>query len=180
MEAIAARLAGWVQAPRYEDLRPDLVEATRWRVLAVVGLALAGADTPFGRSLRQGVLDDLSQPEALVRGRLGKDACSDAARADRVVCRVDPAMPGPERFKGVVTIGLHDGCRFSHSEEHNPGAPENPMNAQALWAKFTENAASLPPEAAARRPGESILALEQADDGSSILSLAIATQGVPS
>jgi 2-methylcitrate dehydratase PrpD len=44
-------LARWTRALRYEDLPSDVIEITKYRVLDVVGLALAGVATPFGKSL---------------------------------------------------------------------------------------------------------------------------------
>lgn len=49
---IASELAQWASRLAFDDLPPDVVRATKLRVLDVVGLALAGAPTPFGRSVR--------------------------------------------------------------------------------------------------------------------------------
>src|SRR5215510_15731084 len=49
---IAAELAAWTTSLRFDDLPADVVAATKARVLDVIGLSLAGADTPFGRSVR--------------------------------------------------------------------------------------------------------------------------------
>jgi 2-methylcitrate dehydratase PrpD len=49
---IAAELAAWTTRVRFDDLPPDVVRATKARVLDVIGLSLAGADTAFGRSVR--------------------------------------------------------------------------------------------------------------------------------
>ena len=35
---------------QYEDLPSDVIESTKLRILDVIGLALAGAETAFGRS----------------------------------------------------------------------------------------------------------------------------------
>ncbi len=86
--------------------------------------------------------------EALVLGRIGKDAYAPAslvdpailAMADRVRHEVDPGFPGPERFKGVVRIVLEDGRRLEAVEEHNRGSAANPMSRADLFAKFEENA----------------------------------------
>jgi 2-methylcitrate dehydratase PrpD len=51
MNALSIELGEWVQALRYEDLPSDVVDSTRLRVLDVIGLALAGLDTEFGRSV---------------------------------------------------------------------------------------------------------------------------------
>src|SRR5215510_2965939 len=49
---IAAELAAWTTSLRFDDLPADVDAATKARVLDVIGLSLAGADTPFGRSVR--------------------------------------------------------------------------------------------------------------------------------
>jgi 2-methylcitrate dehydratase PrpD len=49
-------LARWAAGVRFEDLPPDIVAATKLRVLDVMGLALAGAETDFGRSVREAAL----------------------------------------------------------------------------------------------------------------------------
>jgi 2-methylcitrate dehydratase PrpD len=86
--------------------------------------------------------------EALVHGSLGKNAYRpeslrnreilDLAR--RVSYYVDPAYPGPGRFKGEVTITLKDGTRLYELEEYNRGSAENPMSYEEIRAKFDENA----------------------------------------
>lgn len=48
--SLASQLAGWVAQVRYDDLPSDVVESTKLRILDVIGLALAGAETAFGRS----------------------------------------------------------------------------------------------------------------------------------
>ncbi|HEY1304533.1 MAG TPA: MmgE/PrpD family protein [Vicinamibacterales bacterium] len=50
MTALASRVAEWVARVTFDDLPDDVVDATRRRILDVVGLAYAGAETPFGRS----------------------------------------------------------------------------------------------------------------------------------
>jgi 2-methylcitrate dehydratase PrpD len=54
--SLSRTLADWVAATRFEDLPDDVIAATRLRVLDVLGLALAGAGTDFGRSVRQAAL----------------------------------------------------------------------------------------------------------------------------
>ena len=48
--ALASQVAEWVSRVTFADLPDDVVEATKWRILDVIGLAYAGAETPFGRS----------------------------------------------------------------------------------------------------------------------------------
>jgi len=49
---LSSDIAQWAARVSFDDLPADVVTATRFRVLDVIGLALAGADTPFGRSVR--------------------------------------------------------------------------------------------------------------------------------
>src|SRR5579862_956559 len=49
-------LAHWAAGVRFEDLPQDIVAATKLRVMDVIGLGLAGAETQFGRSVRSAAL----------------------------------------------------------------------------------------------------------------------------
>src|SRR5215471_19243389 len=49
--SIAFEIAQWAARLQFEDLPADVVRATKLRVLDVIGLSLAGAVTPFGRSV---------------------------------------------------------------------------------------------------------------------------------
>jgi 2-methylcitrate dehydratase PrpD len=53
---LSAELARWATGVRFEDLPEDIVTSTKLRVLDVIGLALAGAETDFGRSVRAAAL----------------------------------------------------------------------------------------------------------------------------
>ena len=53
---LSSELAAWASAVRFEDLPEDVVAATKLRVMDVIGLSLAGAETPFGRSVREASL----------------------------------------------------------------------------------------------------------------------------
>ena len=53
---LSTLLANWAAAVRFEDLPADVVEATKLRVMDIMGLALAGAGTGFGRSTRAAAL----------------------------------------------------------------------------------------------------------------------------
>jgi 2-methylcitrate dehydratase PrpD len=50
MPPLASQVAEWVSRVAFEDLPHDVVEATKRRILDVIGLAYAGAETPFGRA----------------------------------------------------------------------------------------------------------------------------------
>src|SRR6202167_2775314 len=53
---LSTELAIWASSLGFEDLPEDVVEATKLRVLDVIGLSLAGAETDFGRSTRAAML----------------------------------------------------------------------------------------------------------------------------
>ncbi|HEY3824820.1 MAG TPA: MmgE/PrpD family protein [Bryobacteraceae bacterium] len=53
---LSTELAIWASSLGFEDLPEDVIEATKLRVMDVIGLSLAGAETPFGRSTRAAAL----------------------------------------------------------------------------------------------------------------------------
>src|ERR1700687_6048636 len=53
---LSTELAIWAASVGFDDLPADVVEATKLRVLDVIGLSLAGAETDFGRSTRAAML----------------------------------------------------------------------------------------------------------------------------
>jgi 2-methylcitrate dehydratase PrpD len=53
---LATALGEWVSRIAFDDLPLDVAAATKLRILDVVGLALAGSETPFGRSTRAAAL----------------------------------------------------------------------------------------------------------------------------
>lgn len=120
--------------------------------------------------------------EALVRGRMGKDAYQRAsledpeilAMADQVRVEADPSFPGPERFKGAVKIVLKDGTVHEAVEEHNRGSAENPMAPADIIAKFDENAADVLDADRRQRLVEAVLGLETAPLARAVIDLAIA------
>jgi 2-methylcitrate dehydratase PrpD len=103
--------------------------------------------------------------EALYFGRLGKDAYQPSALnnpeilrlADATIYRVDPSYPGPERFKGEVTVTLDDGTTYTEIEEYNRGSAENPMKPAEIIGKFEENAATALSPAAIKRLADAVL-----------------------
>jgi 2-methylcitrate dehydratase PrpD len=52
LPSLASDLADWSHRLRYTDLPDDVRQASRLRLLDILGLSLAGADTPLGRSTR--------------------------------------------------------------------------------------------------------------------------------
>lgn len=118
--------------------------------------------------------------EALVHGRIGKeayraDSLSDPRIlriADRVDYVVDPEFPGPERFKGAVTVLLRDGSRYDAVEEHNRGSAANPMTLDEILGKFHENAGGVLPAERARNVVDAALALDRMADVRELIDLA--------
>jgi 2-methylcitrate dehydratase PrpD len=124
--------------------------------------------------------------EALARGSLGKNAYGQEslrnpgilALARRVHYSVDPAYPGPGRFKGEVRITLKDGTEFFEVEEYNRGSAENPMRYAELRAKFDENAGGFLSSAQRDQLAAHINNLETLPDASLLVTSACPS-GVP-
>jgi len=53
--ALATEVAAWTAGLTFDDLPGDIVQTTRLRILDVIGLAIAGAATPLGGSVRAAV-----------------------------------------------------------------------------------------------------------------------------
>jgi len=51
-DALSSELARWASSVTFDDLPADAIQATKLRVMDVIGLALAGAETEFGQSTR--------------------------------------------------------------------------------------------------------------------------------
>jgi len=79
---LAAQLATWVSRLTFNDLPADVVAATKLRVLDVIGLALAGSETPFGRSTRAAAVALSPQGPSRVFGTGEKVSASSAAFAN--------------------------------------------------------------------------------------------------
>jgi 2-methylcitrate dehydratase PrpD len=118
--------------------------------------------------------------EALAVGEFGKNAYAlerlanpeILAIARRVRYYVDPAFPGPGRFKGAVRLTLTDGRTFDEVEEYNRGSVENPMTHDELRAKFDENARGVLSREASSRLAEAIARLERLEDAGALADLA--------
>lgn len=119
--------------------------------------------------------------EALHFGDLGKGAYESASLrnpdilriADAVSYEVDPAFPGPERFKGAVRVVMDNGAVYEAVEEHNRGSAENPMSRDELLAKFELNAATVLSLAQSRQLIAAVSAVETAPDASTLVQLSI-------
>ena len=117
--------------------------------------------------------------ETLYAGGLGKDAYSEAMRlhpevlelARKVEYFVDPACPGPGRFKGAVRVTLKDGRVLEEIEEYNRGSAENPMSEAELRAKFDDNAGGFLSAAQRDRLAQEIARTESLPDARTLVDL---------
>jgi 2-methylcitrate dehydratase PrpD len=90
---------------------------------------------------------------ALIDRRALIDQFTEARIAEPIVCdlasrvdvEVDPEMDAiyPERYAGIVTIGLDDGRLLRKRVDYSKGMPENRMAASELHAKFHSLAAAV-------------------------------------
>jgi 2-methylcitrate dehydratase PrpD len=84
--ALAERVGEWVAAVTFDDLPDDVVATTKLRILDVLGLALAGLETPFGRSTRAAARAMSPEGPSRIWGTgdrvaVGAAACANAAFA---------------------------------------------------------------------------------------------------
>ena len=72
-DARRVQLAAWVSRLRYEDLPEDVIDTTKLRILDVLGLALAGTETPIRPldSCRSRALSLRLAPAALLAAETG-------------------------------------------------------------------------------------------------------------
>jgi 2-methylcitrate dehydratase PrpD len=164
-------------------IRPSDVERIDCPVTAfIVGIVcepveekFAPASDSHGRVSLQ-----YSLAEALTLGSLGKNAYREESLRDpailplarRVNYHVDPAYPGPGRFKGEVTITIKDGRSFHELEEYNRGSAENPMSRAEIRAKFDENASEFLTVERRAQLAEQIERLELLDDAGALVTSA--------
>jgi 2-methylcitrate dehydratase PrpD len=119
--------------------------------------------------------------EALYTGALGKNAYGDAMRtnpevlalARKVHYYIDPAFPGPGRFKGAVRATLTDGRVLEEIEVFNRGSAENPMTDAELRAKFDDHAQDVLTEAQRERLASTVAQSEQLADSRVLVDYAV-------
>lgn len=117
--------------------------------------------------------------EALVLGEINKNSYTCAslkdktilALADKVDYQIDNTFPGPEQFKGQVTIELKSGKSYTEIEEHNRGSRENPMTEKEIMDKFTENSDDVLSRDQQQVLAENILSLELLSNTADIVTL---------
>jgi len=162
-----ATLAGRVRADEIEDV---LV----WIPAAGVPLVLEPAASklaPRGEYEAKFSLQ-YSTAAMLVHGQVGLQSYVDEAIADpgvlalaakvRYETREYPSYPAA--FPGGVRVTTTDGRTFEADLPHQRGAPENPMTADEVLAKFRQNASLALDDAAVDALEEAVLSLEEQED----------------
>ncbi len=104
----------------------------------------------------------------LLKGRFGLPELADAALADervqalakRVRCAADPESAFPASFSGGVRVKLAGGRTLWRHVRVNSGAPPNPLDRDAVSAKFLASATMTLPESQALRLKDCVLDLE--------------------
>jgi 2-methylcitrate dehydratase PrpD len=79
---LSTELARWAAGVTFQDLPADVVAATKLRVLDVIGLALAGAETDFGRSVHEAALALSTPGPCRILGFGGRVGVATAALAN--------------------------------------------------------------------------------------------------
>jgi 2-methylcitrate dehydratase PrpD len=113
----------------------------------------------------------------LVHGRVGLATYTPDALADERVLALTRKVryetkeyaSYPAAFPGGVRIALRDGRTLEADFPHQLGAPENPMSAEQVQAKFRENAALA--GGSFDQIEAAVLELERRDDLHAVLSL---------
>jgi 2-methylcitrate dehydratase PrpD len=114
----------------------------------------------------------------IVRGRVGISDYTDEAISDprvlelarRVRYETKDYATYPAAFPGGVRIRTRDGKTLEADYAHQLGAPENPMTADEVRAKFRENASLALADTELEALEEGILALESQEDVSAALA----------
>jgi 2-methylcitrate dehydratase PrpD len=148
--SLSKELAVWTCGLRFEELPEDVLAATKLRVLDVIGLALAGAETSFGCSVRDAALAMASPGPCHILGtgdRVGVTAAAfangafpqalefDDTHVESIVHMSSPAVAaalalseiGPVSGRDLITavaIGNEISCRVgsvSSGELHRRG-----------------------------------------------------------
>ena len=82
MPTCSEHLAHWASTLKFEDLPADVVDSTKLRILDVIGLAIAGLDTAYGRSVRNAAIAIGSGGEGRIFGTGERVGTSTAAFAN--------------------------------------------------------------------------------------------------
>jgi 2-methylcitrate dehydratase PrpD len=80
--SLAADIARWAATAPFDTLPSDIIETTKLRALDIIGLSLAGADSPLGRSTRAAVTALSPSGPCTVLGTGDKAGVTSAALAN--------------------------------------------------------------------------------------------------
>lgn len=122
-KSVSAQVARWATDLTFDDLPRDVVEATKLRVMDVIGLALAGTETDFGRSTR-GAAVALSPPgpcqvfgtgdrigvasAAFVNAALAQALEYDDTHNESIVHMSSPSVASALALSEIVDVSGHD------------------------------------------------------------------------
>jgi 2-methylcitrate dehydratase PrpD len=120
---LSTELAIWASSLGFEDVPEDVIEATKLRVMDVIGLSLAGAETPFGRSTRAAAIA-LSPPgpcsvlgtgdklgvttAAFANGAFSQALEFDDTHNESIVHMSSPAVAAALALSEITPISGHD------------------------------------------------------------------------
>src|ERR1700722_1735297 len=123
MTPLSTELAIWAASLGFEDLPEDVIEATKLRVMDVIGLSLAGAETAFGRSTRAAALA-LSPPgpcrvlgtgdkvgvtaAAFANGAFSQALEFDDTHNESIVHMSSPTVAAALALSGIVPVSGRD------------------------------------------------------------------------
>ena len=180
--SLALEVAEWAAGLRFEDLPADVVEATKLRVLDVIGLILAGAETQFGKSTRAAAVA-LSPPgpcrilgfgdrvgvtaAAMANGALSQALEYDDTHNESIVHMSSPAVAAAlalaetrlisgRDFITAIALGNEISCRVgsvSSGELHKRGFHPTGLFATIGGAYLSAKLLGLNAEAMARAAG---------------------------
>jgi 2-methylcitrate dehydratase PrpD len=168
------------------SVRPDEIEDVLvWVPAAGVPLVLEPATSKLAPRSEYEAKFSLQYSTAamLVHGHVGVQSYTDEAVADPDVLALAAKVryetreydSYPAAFPGGVRITTTDGRALEADFPHQRGAPENPMPAEEVLAKFRQNASLALGDAAVSTLEEAVLSLEEADDVRAVFSdLAVA------
>jgi 2-methylcitrate dehydratase PrpD len=120
---ISADIARWAARVSYDDLPADIIRSTKLRILDVIGLALAGAETPFGKSVRAaavamsspgpcrvfGTSDSLNVTmAAFANGAFSQALEYDDTHNESIVHMSSPSVAAALAMAGTATISGRD------------------------------------------------------------------------
>jgi MmgE/PrpD N-terminal domain len=156
---LSKTLACWTGATNFDALPEDVVTTTKLRVLDVIGLALAGAETEFGRSVRTAALTMASPGPCRIIGTRERAALIVAAFAngafpqalefddthvESIVHMSSPAVAAGMALAGTGRLPDAISSPLLPSVTKSPAAWEASLRANCIAADFIPRVCSHP------------------------------------